>query len=109
MLRAFTSEAYQANPDQVRALAYTNRRVAQLNQKIRRHYLRLHRLTVCARRAADCPEPCLDDESIILPTSAECEVIEARRKSGMGNGPIWSLFVGQNGGRQKFPYPPGAP
>ncbi|MEM6520967.1 MAG: AAA family ATPase [Cyanobacteria bacterium P01_C01_bin.70] len=92
MLRAFTSDAYQINPDQVRALAYTNRRVAQLNQKIRRAIYGATALRFVPGERLIALNPCLDEESIILPTSAECEVIEARR-SREGEWPVWLLSV----------------
>jgi ATP-dependent exoDNAse (exonuclease V) alpha subunit len=92
LIRAFTSEAYQANPDQVRALAYTNRRVAQLNQIIRtaiygpttRRFVPGERLIALT--------PCLEEESIILPTSAECEVLDIAR-GREGEWPVWLLAV----------------
>ena len=92
MLRAFTSDAYQINPDQVRALAYTNRRVMQLNQKIRRAIYGPTALRFVPGERLIALNPCLDDEAIILPTSAECEVLEARR-SRDGEWPIWLLSV----------------
>ncbi|MEM6840005.1 MAG: AAA family ATPase [Cyanobacteria bacterium P01_C01_bin.120] len=92
LLRAFTSDAYQCNPDQVRALAYTNRRVAQLNQKIRRAIYGPTALRFVPGERLIALNPCLDEESVILPTSAECEVITARR-SREGEWPIWLLSV----------------
>jgi len=92
MLKAFTSDAYQMNPDQVRALAYTNRRVGQLNQKIRRAIYGPTALRFVPGERLIALNPCLDEENIILPTSAECEVIEARR-SRDGEWPIWLLSV----------------
>ena len=92
MLRAFTSDAYQINPDQVRALAYTNRRVVQLNQKIRRAIYGPTALRFVPGERLIALNPCLDDDAIILPTSAECEVLEARR-SRDGEWPIWLLSV----------------
>lgn len=92
MLRAFTSEAYQANPDQVRALAYTNRRVARLNQMIRQAIYGSTAFRFVPGERLMAMNPCLDDESIILPTSAECEVIEVQPERD-GEWPIWSLFV----------------
>ncbi len=92
LLKAFTSHAYQHNPDQVRALAYTNRRVAALNQKIRRAIYGPTALRFVPGERLIAINPCIDDESIILPTSAECEVLEARR-SRDGEWPIWLLSV----------------
>ncbi|MEB3268388.1 MAG: AAA family ATPase [Leptolyngbya sp.] len=92
LLKAFTSDAYRRNPDQVRALAYTNRRVAQLNHLIRQAIYgdRVDRFVPGERLIA--MQPCLGDESIILPTSAECEVIEARQGRD-GEWPVWYLSV----------------
>ncbi|MBE7384130.1 MAG: AAA family ATPase [Leptolyngbya sp. SIO1E4] len=92
LLRAFKSEAYLANPDQVRALAYTNRRVAQLNQKIRRAIYGATALRFVPGERLIAINPCLEEENIILPTSAECEVIEAYR-GRQGEWPVWFLFV----------------
>lgn len=92
LIRAFTSSAYQNNPDQVRALAYTNHRVAQLNRLIRsaiygpdaRRFVPGERLIAL--------NPCLGDEALLLPTSAECEVLEVRRGKE-GDWPVWRLEV----------------
>lgn len=92
LLKAFTSRAYQQNSDQVRALAYTNRRVAQLNQKIRSAIYgnTVERFVPGEQLIA--LTPCLEDESIVLPTSAECEVIESRQGQE-GGWPVWLLSV----------------
>lgn len=92
LLKAFTSDAYQFNPDQVRALAYTNRRVAHLNQMIRKAIYGLTALRFVPGERLIAINPCLDDDSIILPTSAECEVLEARWGRD-GEWPIWILSV----------------
>ncbi|PSN11925.1 DNA helicase, partial [filamentous cyanobacterium CCP5] len=75
LLRAFTSDAYLANPDQVRALAYTNRRVNQLNQMIRTAIYGENVPRFVAGERLIAMNPCLDEDAIALPTSAECEVI----------------------------------
>ncbi|HIK46916.1 MAG TPA: AAA family ATPase [Leptolyngbyaceae cyanobacterium M65_K2018_010] len=92
LIRAFTSPAYQQNPDQVRALAYTNRRVAQLNQTIRKAIYgpNAQRFVLGERLIAI--NPCLDDETLVLPTSAECEVLQVAR-GREGEWPIWILEV----------------
>jgi exodeoxyribonuclease-5 len=92
MLRAFTSESYQRNPDQVRALAYTNRRVAKLNQIIRQAIYGTTAFRFVPGERLIAMTPCLDDESVILPTSAECEVIEVHQGRD-GEWPIWRLSV----------------
>jgi hypothetical protein len=92
LLKAFTSDAYRSNPDQVRALAYTNRRVAQLNGQIRRAIYGegVERFVPGERLIA--LQPCLEEEAIMLPTSAECEVIDVRR-GREGEWPVWFLSV----------------
>lgn len=92
MLKAFTSKAFQQNPDQVRALAYTNRRVNQLNQTVRAAIYgpQAERFVIGERLMA--MNPCLQDDSVVMPTSAECEVLEAHR-GREGNWPIWFLEV----------------
>jgi len=92
LLKAFTSEAYQKNSDQVRALAYTNRRVSQLNRKIRDAIYgpNAHRFVPGERLIAI--NPCLEDEALVLPTSAECEVLYVARGRD-GEWPIWILEV----------------
>ena len=92
MLRAFSSDAYATNPDQVRALAYTNRRVARLNQMIRRAIYGATALRFVPGERLIAITPCLDEENIILPTSAECEVLEVRR-GRQGEWPVWFLSV----------------
>lgn len=92
LIRAFTSKAYQANPDQVRALAYTNRRVSELNRIIRRAIYGPTALRFVPGERLIAVSPCLEDESIVLPTSAECEVVRAVR-GREGEWPIWVLEV----------------
>lgn len=74
--RAFVSDRYQENPDQVRVLAYTNRRVNTLNAQIRQVIYGdgLQRFVIGERLTAN--SPCLDGDAIILQTSQECEVLE---------------------------------
>ena len=100
LLKAFTSEAYQRNPDQVRALAYTNRRVRQLNQMIRTAIYgdNIARFVPGERLLAN--NACLEDESVLLPTSAECEVLEAARGRA-GNWPVWFLEVETEDGQYR--------
>lgn len=92
LIRAFTSEAYQANPDQVRALAYTNHRVNQLNQLIRSAIYGSNAQRFVPGERLMAMSPCLEDEAIVLPTSAECEVIQALRGRS-GEWPVWFLEV----------------
>lgn len=92
LIRAFTSEAYQQDPDQVRALAYTNRRVHQLNRKIRAAIYgeQVARFVPGERLIAN--TACLEEDTVLLPTSAECEVITAM-ETRIGHWPIWALEV----------------
>ncbi len=97
LLRAFSSPAYQQNPDQVRALAYTNRRVAQLNRQIRRAIYGegLERFVVGERLTANAP--CLNGDTMLLQTSQECEVLEIR--CGQRDGwRVWLLDIETDAG-----------
>lgn len=78
LLRAFTSEAYSNNPDQVRALTYTNRRVQQLNHRIRTEIYGPEAAQFVIGERLMANSPCLlDDGGIVLQTSEECEVLDA--------------------------------
>ena len=92
LIRAFTSERYQQDPNHVRVLAYTNYRVKQLNQAIRTaiYGANIDEYVVGERLIAN--HPCLDDEGILLQTSEECEVLEIKRGE-VGELPIWRLTV----------------
>lgn len=92
LIRAFTSSAYQNNPDQVRALAYTNHRVAQLNRLIRSAIYGPDAPRFVPGERLIALNPCLGDEALLLPTSAECEVLEVRRGKE-GDWPVWRLEV----------------
>lgn len=92
LIRAFTSPAYQRNPDQVRALAYTNRRVAQLNRTIRSAIYGPNALRFVPGERLIAITPCLEEETIVLPTSAECEVLHIAR-GREGEWPLWLLEV----------------
>ena len=90
--RAFTSEAYGADPDQVRVLAYTNRRVQHLNQQIRQAIYGndLERFVIGERLTAQ--SPCLDGDTFILQTSQECEVLDIQ--AGQCDGwQVWFLEI----------------
>jgi ATP-dependent exoDNAse (exonuclease V) alpha subunit len=97
LLRAFTSPAYQRNPDQVRALAYTNRRVAELNQLIRRAIYGPNALRFVPDERLIAVNPCLEEEAIVLPTSGECEVLHIAR-GREGEWPLWILEVETDAG-----------
>ena len=100
LIRAFTSPAYQKNPDQVRALAYTNRRVAQLNHTIRSAIYGSNALRFVPGERLIALTPCLEEDAIVLPTSAECEVIHAAR-GREGEWPLWILEVETENGDYK--------
>jgi len=100
LIRAFTSPAYQKNPDQVRALAYTNRRVAQLNQLIRSAIYGPNAQRFVPGERLIAVSPCLKEESIVLPTSGECEVLHIAR-SREGEWPLWLLEVETETGDDK--------
>ncbi|NJL49392.1 MAG: AAA family ATPase [Leptolyngbyaceae cyanobacterium SM2_5_2] len=100
LIRAFTSPAYQQNPDQVRALAYTNRRVAQLNRLIRNAIYGPNARRFVPGEQLIAINPCLEEEAILLPTSAECEVLHIARGRD-GEWPIWILEVETEEGEYK--------
>ncbi|MEB3289491.1 MAG: AAA family ATPase [Leptolyngbya sp.] len=92
LIKAFTSPSYQDNPDQVRALAYTNRRVAELNRMIRRALHPPHAPRFVSGERLIALNPCLNEETLVLSTSAECEVIDTAR-GREGEWPVWILEV----------------
>ncbi|NJK59356.1 MAG: AAA family ATPase [Oscillatoriales cyanobacterium SM2_1_8] len=92
LLRAFQSEGYRQDPDRVRALAYTNRRVGELNRQIRAALYGQNAPRFIEGERLIALSPCLRGENIVLPTSAECEVTTIER--GMdGLWPVWLLSV----------------
>jgi DNA polymerase III delta prime subunit len=96
MVRAFQSPAYQKNPDYVRAIAWTNKMVDYLNNHIRRAiYEDAEQPYVPGERlvAKDTIfDPYEEEETILMPASAECEVITAESRSSSGYN-IWRLKV----------------
>ncbi len=92
LIRAFTSDGYKQDPDRVRVLAYTNRRVNQLNSKIRTAIFGpdVERFVKGERLVAN--SPCMEGESVLLQTSAECEVLNAS-EGDAGPWQIWHLKV----------------
>ena len=92
LIRAFTSDTYQQDPNSVRVLAYTNYRVKQLNQAIRTaiYGQNIEEYVVGERLIAN--HPCLDEEGVLLQTSEECEVVETKRGEVDGL-PVWLLTV----------------
>ena len=99
--RAFTSATYQDDPDACRVLAYTNKRVAFLNDIVRKAiygelaavepYIQGERLIA--------NEPCMSGKTILLQNSSECELISAQKSqtetrfSVKGYWQIWRLHV----------------
>ncbi len=77
MLRAFKSEAYEQNPDQVRVLAYTNSRVNYLNNKIRAAIYGDKAARFMAGERLVARNACMGRDGILLQTSEECEVVAA--------------------------------
>ncbi|NJK40682.1 MAG: AAA family ATPase [Acaryochloridaceae cyanobacterium SU_2_1] len=93
LLRAFQSDKSQSDPDYVRALAYTNKRVIALNRQIRDAIFgpevgrfmpgeRLIAMNPVFRR----------EEEILIQTSAECWVEAAKEKEWSG-WRVWQLSV----------------
>jgi exodeoxyribonuclease-5 len=92
LVKAFQSDAYQNDPDYVRAVAYTNARVDSLNQMIRRAIYgdRTPRFVVGERLFANAP--CFAGDTIILQNSSECEVLTVA--TGLeGEWQLWFLEV----------------
>ncbi len=77
MLRAFQSDAYEKNPDQVRVLAYTNARVNYLNNKIRAAIYGDKAARFVSGERLIAKNVCMGKERILLQTSEECLVMEA--------------------------------
>ncbi len=92
LVRAFQSESYQQDPDYVRAVAYTNRRVDALNQTIRRaiHGEDKPRFVEGDRLVATTPY--LVGDSVVLQTSSECEVLNVATGTE-GKWQVWMLSV----------------
>lgn len=93
LLRAFTSEKGQEDSDYVRALAYTNKRVASLNQQIRNAIFGAEacRFVPGERLIAMGPVFRRKDE-IVMQTSSECWVEDAYEDDSSG-WQVWRLFV----------------
>lgn len=92
LVRAFQSDAYRADPDYVRAVAYTNRRVDTLNNMIRAAIYgeKMPRFVEGERLVAS--SPYIVGDSMLLQTSSECEVLEVA--TGLqGEWQVWFLRV----------------
>ncbi|MEL6470501.1 MAG: AAA family ATPase [Cyanobacteria bacterium J06623_4] len=92
MLRAFTSKAYESNPDQVRVLAYTNNRVNYLNNKIRAAIYGDHAARFMPGERLVARNACMGRDGILLQTSEECEVVDAYLTRFEG-WQVWNLEV----------------
>lgn len=92
LLRAFTSQAYEDDPDYVRVLAYTNKRVDQLNHRIRTAIYGADQPRFVAGDRLIANAPCLIDDHIALQNSGECEVLDAV-EGQQGNWHVWFLSV----------------
>ncbi len=92
LVRAFQSDAYRADPDYVRALAYTNRRVDALNHIIRTAIYGegTPRFMEGERLVAN--SPCMAGDMLLMQTSAECEVLNITHTT-FGPWQVWALQV----------------
>ncbi len=100
LIRAFQSDTYKADPDYVRAVAYTNRRVNDLNQKIR---IAIYgdgtpRFVAGERLVANTPY--MVGDNLLLTTSSECEVL-AVDISETGGWHVWRLHVLTDDGKPR--------
>ncbi|MBZ8181122.1 ATP-dependent DNA helicase [Oscillatoria salina] len=93
MLKAFQSEKYLKNPDYCRVLAWTNKRVNYLNQQIRQaiYGSEVPRFVEGERLMA--MDTCVKNEEILLPSSAECEILKAKIEQLENDWKIWSLLI----------------
>ncbi|MGB7414395.1 MAG: AAA family ATPase [Thermosynechococcaceae cyanobacterium] len=93
LVRAFSCDRSQADPDYVRALAYTNKRVNALNRQIRDAIFgaEVPRFVPEERLIAMHPIFGTEDE-ILMQTSSECVVEEAWEDESQG-WRIWCLYV----------------
>ncbi len=92
MLRAFKSDAYSRNPDQVRVLAYTNARVNALNDKIRTAIYGEKAARFMPGERLVARNACIGRDGILLQTSEECE-IQAAYLTRFEGWLVWELEV----------------
>jgi exodeoxyribonuclease-5 len=100
LVKAFQSDSSKADPDYVRALAYTNRRVNTLNQKIRTAIYGDNTPRFVAEERLVANNPYLIDDSLILQTSSECQVIDAQTGQE-GDWHVWFLYILTDEGRYR--------
>lgn len=93
LVRAFSCDRAQSDPDYVRALAYTNKRVNALNRQIRDAIFgrEVPRFVPGERLIAMHPV-FGSEEEILMQTSSECTVEEAWEDESQG-WRIWCLYV----------------
>ena len=92
MLRAFQSDAYIKDPDQVRVLAYTNARVNYLNNKIRAAIYGDKAARFVSGERLIAKNVCMGKDRILLQTSEECLVMEAYLTTFEG-WQVWELEI----------------
>lgn len=100
MIKAFQSESYKNDSDYVRAVAYTNNRVNHLNRRIRAAIYgeRSPRFVPGERLVANTPY--LIQDSVILQTSSECEVLDVRAGQE-GSWSVWFLSILTDEGKHR--------
>lgn len=101
LIKAFQSESYRDDADYVRALAYTNARVNQLNQLIRAAIYGENqpRFVIGERLVAS--NPFVIDDAVLLQTSTECEVLDVA-EGRQGNWHVWFLQVSTDDGKERM-------
>lgn len=99
ILNAFRSQSSKNDPDYVRVLAYTNKRVSDLNQKIRAclYGESAERFVVGERLMA--MSPVIKDKSVVIATSSEMEV-KSIQQGVTGGWKVWCLEVEADEGRR---------
>lgn len=79
LIRAFKSDAYRADPDYVRAIAYTNKRVESINETVRREIYGPDAPRFIPGERLIAQDPCLrgvgNQKSVYFQNSSECEVV----------------------------------
>lgn len=97
MLAAFQSEGYLKDPNYCRALAWRNKRVNYLNDRIRAALGHTGDYAIGERLIAS--EPYVEWRSVIISNSSECEVRSCTAGT-IGEWPVWWLVVEKEDGEQ---------
>ncbi|NEQ97209.1 MAG: ATP-binding domain-containing protein, partial [Cyanothece sp. SIO2G6] len=92
IIRAFQSTHYKDDPDYVRVLAYTNKRVNSLNQLIRHTIYGENTPRFVQGERLIANAPCFIKDNIVLQNSGECEVLEVTEGRD-GEWAVWFLRV----------------